>query len=185
MGKIFLTSDLHFGHDRGFLYEPRGFSSIEDHDKAVIENWNAVVSPEDDVYILGDLMLNDNDHGVECLKQLNGNIHIIFGNHDTAARQKLYEDLGYDILRWAEVIKYKKYHFYLSHYPTFTGNLDAESLHQCAINLYGHTHQQHNFYQDIPFMYHVGCDSHNNTPILLDDILDEIKAKVYECKEML
>ena len=58
-----------------------------------------------------------------------------------------------------------------------TGNLEAESLHQCMINLFGHTHQQFNFYQDMPFMYHVGCDSHNNTPVLLDDIIDEIKAK--------
>ena len=40
MGRIFVTSDLHFGHDRGFLYEPRGFSNIEDHDEAVIANWN-------------------------------------------------------------------------------------------------------------------------------------------------
>jgi hypothetical protein len=28
-------------------------------------------------------------------------------------------------------------------------------------------------------------DSHNNTPVLLDDIIEEIKAKVKECKEML
>jgi calcineurin-like phosphoesterase family protein len=53
------------------------------------------------------------------------------------------------------------------------------------IKLFGHSHQQFNFYQDMPFMYDVGCDSHNNTPVLLDDIIDEIKAKVNECKEML
>jgi calcineurin-like phosphoesterase family protein len=185
MGKIFVTSDLHFGHDRGFLYEPRGFKNIEDHDETVIANWNNVVSDEDDVYVLGDLMLNDNEHGVECIKRLKGKIHIVYGNHDTDARKALYNELGVVVHGWADVIKYRKYHFYLSHYPTMTGNLEAESLHQCAINLFGHTHQQFNFYQDIPFMYHVGCDSHNNTPVLLDDIIDEIKAKVYECKEML
>ena len=78
MGRIFVTSDLHFGHDRGFLYEPRGFDNIEDHDEAVIANWNSVVNEDDDVYVLGDLMLNDNAHGVECIKRLNGTIHIIF-----------------------------------------------------------------------------------------------------------
>jgi calcineurin-like phosphoesterase family protein len=65
VSKIFITSDLHFGHDRGFLYEPRGFSNIESHDETVIQNWNSVVEPEDEVYILGDLMLNDNSHGIE------------------------------------------------------------------------------------------------------------------------
>lgn len=185
MSRIFLTSDLHFGHDRGFLYEPRGFDNISDHDETVIQNWNSVVEPEDEVYILGDLMLNDNDHGLECLRRLNGKLHIIYGNHDTDARKKLYEELGAEIHRWAEVIKYKKYIFYLSHYPTLTGNLEAESLHQCAINLYGHTHQQFNFYQDNHFNYHVGLDSHNNYPVLLDDIIVDIKNKVQECKEML
>lgn len=184
MSKIFFTSDLHFGHDRGFLYEPRGFSSIKEHDEIVITRWNEVVSPEDDVYILGDLMLNDNDHGVECIKRLNGKLHIIYGNHDSDTRKGFYDELGI-VHEWADVIKYKKYHFYISHYPTFTGNLEAESLHQHAINLYGHTHQKSNFYQDIPFMYHVGLDSHDNRPVLIDDILEEIKKKVYECKEML
>lgn len=129
-------------------------------------------------------MLNNNEHGIECIKRLNGNLHIIYGNHDSAARQALYNDLGI-VHGWADVIKYKKIHFYLSHYPTFTGNLEAESIYQCAINLYGHTHQSYNFYRDTPFMYHVGMDSHNNTPVLLDDIIEEIKAKVNECKEML
>lgn len=34
MGKIFLTSDLHFGHQREFLYGPRGFNTIQEHDEA-------------------------------------------------------------------------------------------------------------------------------------------------------
>jgi calcineurin-like phosphoesterase family protein len=183
---VYVTSDLHFGHDRGFLYEPRGFSSIEEHDKTVIENWNKIVSPEDEVYVLGDTMLNDNEHGIECLKQLNGHIYLLWGNHDTDTRKKLYMELdNVECLGWAYVFKYKKYNFYLSHYPTLTGNLEAESLHQCAINLYGHTHQMSNFYQDNPFNYHVGLDSHNNTPVLLDDIIVDIKNKVNECKEML
>ena len=184
MGKIWISSDLHFGHDRGFLYEPRGFKTIEEHDEEIIKNWNELVAADDDVYLLGDLMLNDNEHGIECLKRLNGNLHFIRGNHDTDTRWVLYAELG-KTLGWAYVIKYRKYHFYLSHYPTMTGNLEAESLHQVAINLFGHTHQQHNFYQDIPFMYHVGMDSHNNKPVLLDDIIEDIKAKANECLEML
>ena len=85
----------------------------------------------------------------------------------------------------AKKLEYNGYHFYLSHYPTFTANLEKESLKKCIINLYGHTHQKSNFYNDIPFMYHVGVDSHNCTPVLLDDVIAECEAKVMECKKQL
>ena len=74
---IYLTSDLHFCHDKSFLYEPRGFNSIEEHDENIIKNWNNIITPDDEVYLLGDVMLNDNVKGLNCLKQLNGKIHII------------------------------------------------------------------------------------------------------------
>ena len=61
---IFVTSDLHFCHDRDFLYEPRGFKSVHEMNEAIVKNWNSIIQPEDDVYVLGDLMLNDNDRGL-------------------------------------------------------------------------------------------------------------------------
>lgn len=183
---IFFTSDLHFSHDRGFLYEPRGFNSIEEMNETVINNWNSVVSNEDTVYILGDLILNDNEKGIECLNRLNGIKKFVIGNHDTDTRVQLYQDNGLECLGYATVIKYEKYHFYLSHYPTYSSNLEKDDrLTQHMINLYGHTHQKTNFYQDIPFMYHCGLDSHNNYPVSIDQIIEDIKNKINECKEML
>jgi hypothetical protein len=38
---------------------------------------------------------------------------------------------------------------------------------------------------DMPFMYHVGVDSHNCYPVLLDDIIEEMHQKVEECKRFL
>ena len=69
MSRTFVTSDTHFGHDREFLYGPRGFTSIQEHDEEVIRRWNSVVNPEDEVFHLGDVMLNDNAHGISCLIQ--------------------------------------------------------------------------------------------------------------------
>ena len=183
MSKIFLTSDTHFGHDREFLWGPRGFVSHVDHDREVIRRWNETVSPEDVVYHLGDVMLGDNSYGISCLEQLNGHIKIIPGNHDTATRLSLYKLLpNIEVLGLAEMIKYKKYNFYLSHHPTMTSNLEkAPYLRMHLINLYGHTHQTSNFYNDMPFMYHVGVDSHDGYPVLLDDIIEEMYAKVKEC----
>ena len=184
---VFFTSDTHFGHDRGFLWGPRGFNSINEHDEEVIRRWNEVVSPDDTVYLLGDVMLNDNEHGIECLKRLNGNIKLIFGNHDTDTRKALYATLpNVEILGYATMIKIDKFHFYISHYPSYTSNLEnGAPLSQHVINLYGHTHQKDNFYQNIPFMYHVGPDSHNCYPVSFEQIIIDIKNEVNACYAML
>ena len=182
MGKIFATSDLHFCHNREFIWGARGFKSIEEHDAEIIKRWNEVVTAEDDVYILGDLMLGDNAHGIHCLSQLNGKLHILTGNHCTSARQKLYHTLEnmVEFCGCATTIKYKKKQLYLSHYPTITSNMEANP-HQAVFNLYGHTHQTTNFYNGQPFMYHVGVDSHNCYPVLLDDVITEIKNEIDAC----
>lgn len=187
MGKIFLTSDTHFGHDREFLWGPRGFTSSQEHDEAIIKNWNETVGPDDIVYHCGDLMLGDNAHGLECVKRLNGTIKLIRGNHDTDARWKLYATLpNVELLGWAEVIKYRKYQFYLSHHPTLTSNLEkAPYLRMHLINLFGHTHQQTKFHNEIPFMFHVGLDSNNNAPVLLDDAIEAMKQETAKCLEFL
>ena len=46
------------------------------------------------------------------------------------------------------------------------------------INFYGHTHQTENFYKDYVNMYHVGVDSHDCYPVLIDDALAEIKDRI-------
>lgn len=182
---IYFSSDLHCGHDRSFIYGPRGFSSIQEHDEAIIERWNSIVTAEDEVYILGDLMLKDNEHGIECLKRLNGTKYFVRGNHDTDTRVALYSEAGISFAGDAHYLRYNGYHFYLSHYPTLTGNLEKETLKQMTLNLYGHTHQKTNFYEDRFYMYHTGVDSHDCYPVSIDQIIDEMKAKVIECKEML
>ena len=182
MSKIFLTSDTHFGHDREFIWKVRGFNSVEEMNETIVQKWNKTVSAEDDAYILGDVILGD-PVNIEYVKRLNGKLHIVLGNHDTPKREEMYRNLP-NVVEVAEVgirLKYKKHHFVLTHYPTMTGNLEKESLKQMSLNLYGHTHQASNFYNDTPFMYHVGVDSHDCYPALLDDIIDEMYAKVKEC----
>lgn len=132
-------------------------------------------------------MLGDNAYGIECVKQLNGHIKLIRGNHDTDARWKLYATLpNVELLGWAEVIKYNKYQFYLSHHPTLTSNLDkSPHLRMHLINLFGHTHQKKRFHEDMPYMFHVGMDSNNCTPVLLDDAIKMMKEETAKCLAML
>lgn len=186
--KLWLTSDTHFCHDREFIYKPRGFSSVEESNEEIIQRWNSVIGPSDLVYHLGDVMLNDNKKGIECLERLNGQIYVIRGNHDTNNRLNLYTEAKnvFDAGDCARILIHDGYHFYVSHYPTLTSNMDnGAPIKKHMINLYGHTHQKTNFYQDQPFMYHVGLDSHNCYPVEINDIIKDIKAKVEECSAML
>lgn len=179
MSKIFLTSDTHFGHDREFLWGPRGFRSSIEHDEAVIANWNSVIGPEDIVYVLGDLMLGDNEHGKACVARLNGHIKLIRGNHDTDRRwNEVYADLpNVERVGWADVIHYRKYHFYLSHFPTNTGNYDDDKgIWTKIFSISGHTHQKEKFHNNDLMKYNVALDAHNNCPVLLDDIIVDIKS---------
>lgn len=185
--KIFVTSDLHLSHDRGFIYEPRGFKSVAEMNEAIIQRWNEVVDNDDDVYLLGDLMLNDNVEGWNCMRQLNGRIHVLFGNHDTNARIEMYKKLpNVTIEGYAIPLEWGRFKFYLSHYPTMTSNLENNAhISQHVINLFGHTHQKAKFYQDIPFMYHVGLDAHDCYPVSIETIINDVREKVHECRNML
>ena len=178
--EIFFASDTHFMHDVGFLYEPRGFTNIEDMNEAIIERWNKVVKPGDIVYHLGDTMLKDTTRGCELMKRLNGQIFLIWGNHDSDARKNaIFENCPNVIGGWyAYQIKHNKMNIYISHYPTITSNYDEKHFSQHVLNLHGHTHQQKNFlYPNNPFCYHVGMDSHNCTPVHIDEVMADVRQR--------
>ena len=67
MSQIYFTSDLHFCHDRGFIYEPRGFNNIEEMNNIIIENWNNILTNKEKVLIIGDLMINNNEYGLNLI----------------------------------------------------------------------------------------------------------------------
>lgn len=178
---IYITSDLHFGHEREFLYGPRGFTTISEHDQKIIENWNFIVKDEDIIYVLGDIMLNNNVNGRKCWNQLRGEKHVILGNHDTDTRVEILRDCYNTIIEGYSIpLKYKHYHFYLSHYPAIVSNYDADKpLKVRTISLCGHCHTQDPFKDfDKGLIYHVELDAHGNTPISLDKIIEDIKERI-------
>ncbi len=47
----FYIADTHFRHERILTLQPRPFPSIDAHDNAIVERWNAVVRDHDIVYV--------------------------------------------------------------------------------------------------------------------------------------
>lgn len=179
----YITSDWHFWHDKEFIWQARGFTNVEEMNEAIVERHNSIVLPDDEVYCLGDCGLGGAEH-LDDVKQLiermNGRLHLIRGNHDTDNRVSMYKTCSnvVECGNWADVIKYKKCHFYLSHFPTITSNVEKEHITQATLNLFGHTHQTAKNYENNPYMYHCGVDSNNCYPLLLDDIILEMKENM-------
>lgn len=174
---IYFTSDFHFMHDREFVWGARGFKNVHEMNDIIINNFNKTIKWDDELYILGDIMLCDNVAGIRCLNQIPGIKHIIRGNHDTEKRLQLYNNC-WDIIEIGEgkFFKYGKYHFYLSHYPTLCSNADSDKpLKAQMINLCGHSHTKNKFNDiDKGIIYHVEVDAHECKPVSIDTIIEDI-----------
>lgn len=191
MNKNFYISDYHFGHYNIMRFDNRPFSSVEEMDNALIDNWNSVVGKDDTVYILGDFCWLKEDRWIEILNQLNGNKVLIRGNHDLKYMSQRLRNMFQDVKDYKEVKDNGK-RVLLSHYPMpfYRGAYNKDIVH-----LYGHIHttiensfMEHlrdyidrNDYRDNAKhkgqFYNVGCmlPYMNYTPRTLDEILESNK----------
>lgn len=134
--QVFFTADLHFGHANAIKYSNRPFNSVEEMDRGLITNWNSVVSPQDETYIVGDFSFLNLEKTVGIIKQLNGNKHLIIGNHDKKIiRPELMYFLSSDPVHYKE-IKIENQPIILCHYPFESWNLS----HYGSWHLHGHCH---------------------------------------------
>ena len=178
--RVWFTSDLHFGHDKEFVWKARGFNSVAEMNESIIKNLNMCVNEQDTLYILGDLALCPIEEAKYWLSQIKcKNIVVIVGNHDTDTRVKLYEELGFKV-QFGARLRYDKYHFFLSHYPTLTANPGEDKLTLAHINLFGHIHAKTWEAQHTRFAYHVGVDTHNCYPVEIDTIISTLKDKIVQ-----
>lgn len=76
------TADTHFGHERIIELCNRPFKSVEEMNEALVDRWNARVTDQDVVWILGDLALGKIDDSLVYVAMLNGDKRLIPGNHD-------------------------------------------------------------------------------------------------------
>lgn len=174
---IWITSDFHFCHNKEFIYGPRGFINVYNMNEEIIKRYNSVVHWSDEVYILGDCMLNDDRNGISYLNQLNGYKYIILGNHDSANRISLYRSVnGVVSIEWGYRLKHNGWIYILSHYPQITENYQEKHK---VISLCGHSHTKDPFlHWDQGLIYHCEVDAHDLYPVSIDQIEMDIRQKL-------
>ena len=196
IGNIYFTSDTHYHHKnivRGVsewkdddnptgLQRKRDFDTLEEHDEAIIANFNSLVKENDTLYHLGDWSFGGYQQIPLFRERLNcKNIHLIFGNHDqhiepsNSPYRPLFSSCGYynELTmrvdrKWQQI---QKVRIIMSHYAMRVFN----KSHHGAIQLFGHSHGS------LPDLGNrqmdVGVDTNNLHPYHLDEILERMLCR--------
>lgn len=81
----FVSADHHFGHANVVKWRD-AYDDLEKMNLDLIRRWNNTVSPKDTVFYLGDIVMGNRLENLEYVRQLNGKIFLIPGNHDHVHR---------------------------------------------------------------------------------------------------
>lgn len=195
MTQTFFTADTHFGHGSIILYCRRPFMDLCDIDalleyraaneappselkqrleaathlmnEQLVTNWNETVSPDDDVWHLGDFCHSNRVMADDFLRRLNGQKHLIRGNHDPVqtygCRQWMFSK------NYAEY-KIEKTKLVFFHYPLRTWN---GSFGGKALQLHGHCH---GMLPPLTGQCDVGVDCWDYRPVTLAQIKERIES---------
>jgi calcineurin-like phosphoesterase family protein len=163
---IWFTSDTHFDDEKTLVYRYRPFENVKKMNEALIETWNTSISPEDDVFHLGDFAISD-EAIKEFAPQLNGNIRLILGNHDDKRNRELLKQF-FDIKEHPITISFeynnKPDQLYLCHYPKQRPNPETSGIYACC----GHIHD---LWKVARRMVNVGVDAWHFKPVSLEQII--------------
>lgn len=165
---IFLISDTHFNHANIITFKNsdgtplRPFSSIEEMNETLIDNWNRVVGKSDKVYHLGDVAFKNAASLDSVFPRLNGDKVLIKGNHDIL-KPSVYLKYFRDIRAYHQLDK-----LLLAHVPIHPASLD-----RWRGQIHGHLHN--NVVNDRKY-FNVSVERINYTPISFEQIREYFNA---------
>lgn len=179
---IFFTSDLHIDHKNIIKHSNRPFESVEEMNKALIDNWNRVVGQRDTIYVLGDFSFGRPEEAVMTLRHLSGTKFLIEGNHDKGCvKFKPFRDQFAGVRQLHEInvpdvdAHLGQQKIVMCHYAMRVWN----KSHYGSWQLYGHSHGS---LKDDPnsLSTDVGVDNTNYSPISYDQVKAIMKTKTWK-----
>lgn len=144
MKNILFSGDPHFFHENIIRHCGRPWKTTEEHNEALITNWNKTVNKGDTVYLLGDFAMiptqQDNlprmKHYRKLRMRLNGRIILIRGNHDQMSNV-VYDECFSEVYDLREIsIDSEK--LTLCHYPMRSWNASVNGRG----HLFAHVHSR-------------------------------------------
>lgn len=134
MPKTFYLADWHYGHANILAYDDRPFRTVDEMNAALVDRWNHAVSPDDFVYILGDMFWCGQRDAIPILDALHGRKVLVRGNHDRVG-----DDFSRRFLKICDYLEVEDdgRHIVLCHYPIpcFKNHTLPSWFH-----FYGHVH---------------------------------------------
>lgn len=173
---VFFTSDSHFHHANIIKYCNRPFTSKEEMDKAMIDNWNSVVGENDIVFHGGDFCFGDKKSWAYLCDALNGKKYLANGNHDKSITQDKFVDVQHMfniLIVGDDEIVSDGQRLTICHYPM----LSWYQSHRGSWQMYGHVHGGFSNKDDArttPNQLDVGVDVHDFTPISYEKVKEII-----------
>jgi len=165
---VYFTSDHHFGHSGARSLYRRPFASVPEMDRRMIERWNAVIEPGDEVWHLGDFAVRQPPERVaSLLSELHGRKHLVMGNNDDAGVTGC---AGWNSVQAYAELTVAGMALVLCHYPFRTWRNMAKG----AINLHGHSHGR---LKPLPRQFDAGVDVWDFRPVAIGDFLSGSKAR--------
>ena len=183
---LFFTSDTHFWHENILKFCNRPFSSIEEMNDTIINNWNSVVKENDIVFHLGDFCFCGSDKFKELIEKLNGRIYLILGNHDWKTI-KQWHATKFEGVYQQMSIKIDGRKIYLNHFPFLCYAGTYYRLEDAVWQLFGHVHSSDKNKNGLdnqrlsmlfPTQYDVGVDNNNYIPISFEEVKNIIEAQM-------
>jgi calcineurin-like phosphoesterase family protein len=168
MTTIFFTSDTHFGHGGALGLYRRPFASVAEMNEAIVERWNDLVGPDDEVWHLGDFAIRQPPNVVaELFSRLQGSKHLLTGNNDSSGTTELE---GWKSVQPYAEITVDGVLMVLCHYPFRTWR----GMGKGSINLHGHCHGR---LKPQPRQFDVGVGVWGFRPVTLGQILGGSRVK--------
>jgi calcineurin-like phosphoesterase family protein len=168
---IWLISDMHFWHENMYTFTTASgervrarFASAREGDEYMIQRWNELVTEQDRVWWLGDVVMergnNQRDRFTRLIGSLKGHKRLVLGNHDHY-NVNVYREAGFQKVRGSNLLD----GFLLTHYPVHPSSIGFK----VKANVHGHIHEK----PSPPGKYiNVSVERINYEPIPLEVVKD-------------
>lgn len=177
---ILVWTDTHISHKRSldFCRATRPFAldplnptqqEILDMDEWIIKQWNTEAKGKT-IYFLGDFTFSrDEGYVKEVFSRLEGDKHLIVGNHD----HQMTRDLPWSSVSNYKVVRAENEHFVMFHYPMSSWD---RMLHG-SYHIYGHVHGEYVPGKETMRMFEPAIDNGYFKPVSLLEIVNLLKDR--------